>query len=101
MIWSSMGSSLKPNSLPLRNLADWSAGSLPYCRDISPTDLIDPDVERPEPLFVDTVIAKFQKIERLKKNLCLHLMGCGLMLDLLEQITDLEAQIHGIRSKEC
>ena len=63
--------------------------------------LIDPEVEHPEPLFEDTIVAKVQKIERLKKDLGLNLMGCGLVLDLLEQIADLEAQIHAIRAEEC
>jgi chaperone modulatory protein CbpM len=62
--------------------------------------LIDPKVERPEPLFEDTVVARVRKIERLKKDLGLNLMGCGMVLDLLEQIADLEAQIHGVRTEE-
>jgi hypothetical protein len=63
--------------------------------------LIDPEVERPEPLFEDIIVAKVRKIERLKKDLGLNLMGCGLVLDLLEQIADLEAQIRGVRTEEC
>ena len=61
--------------------------------------LIDPKVERPEPLFDDTIVARVQKIERLKSDLGLNLMGCGLVLDLLEHIADLEAQIHCIRKE--
>jgi hypothetical protein len=62
--------------------------------------LIDPKVESPEPLFEDTIVARVRKIERLKKDLGLNLMGCGLVLDLLKQIADLEAQIRSIRSEE-
>jgi len=62
--------------------------------------LIDPEVERPELLFEDTIVARVRKIERLKNDLGLNLMGCGLVLDLLEQIADLEAQIRRIRSEE-
>lgn len=61
--------------------------------------LIDPAVESPEPLFEDTIVARVQKIERLKNDLGLNLMGCGLVMDLLEQISDLEAQLQHIRKE--
>lgn len=37
--------------------------------------------------------------EKAKSDLGLNLMGCGLVLDLLEHIADLEAQIHCIRNQ--
>ncbi len=57
--------------------------------------LIDPHVESPEPLFDDTIISRIHKIERLKKDLGLNLAGCGVVLDLLERITELETQLDG------
>ena len=59
--------------------------------------LIDPKIESPEPLFEDTIVVRVQKIERLKNDLGLNLAGCGLVMDLLEQIADLEAQLQCIR----
>lgn len=61
--------------------------------------LIDPKIERAEPLFEDTVVVRVQKIERLKNDLGLNLAGCGLVMDLLEQISDLEAQLRSIQRK--
>lgn len=55
--------------------------------------LIDPEVEAPEPLFEDSIVARIHKIERLKKDLGLNLNGCGLVLDLLERISELEEQL--------
>ncbi len=62
--------------------------------------LIDPKVESPEPLFDDSIVVKVQKIERLKNDLGLNLMGCGVVMDLLEQISDLEKKIQHIRRKK-
>lgn len=62
--------------------------------------LIDPDIEDPEPLFEDTIVARVDKIERLKKDLGLNLAGCGLVLDLLERITELEEQLKGMQRQD-
>lgn len=59
--------------------------------------LIDPDVEQPEPLFEDSIVARICKIERLKKDLGLNLAGCGLVMDLLERITHLEEQLRNLQ----
>lgn len=56
--------------------------------------LIDPEIEEPEPLFEDCIVARVNKIERLKKDLGLNLAGCGLVLDLLERIAELEQQLE-------
>lgn len=61
--------------------------------------LIDPDVEAPEPLFEDSIVARIHKIERLKKDLGLNLAGCGLVLDLLERIADLEQQLKNLQDQ--
>ncbi len=59
--------------------------------------LIDPEVETPEPLFDDAIIARVRKIERLKRDLGLNPAGCALALDLLERIQELEAQLAHLR----
>lgn len=59
--------------------------------------LIDPEVETPEPLFEDYIVARVRKIQRLKKDLGLNLAGCGLVLDLLERISELEEQLRRTR----
>lgn len=55
--------------------------------------LIDPQVENPDLLFEDTVIARIGKIMRLKNDLDVNLAGCGLVLDLLERIATLERKL--------
>ncbi len=55
--------------------------------------LIDPLVEEPEPLFDDTVVGRIEKIIRLRQDLGVNLNGCGLALDLLEKISQLEQQL--------
>lgn len=61
--------------------------------------LIDPKVEKPEPLFEETIVARVRKIERLKADLGLNMAGCGLVLDLLERITELEVQLQQLRCR--
>jgi DNA-binding transcriptional MerR regulator len=56
--------------------------------------LIDPHIDTPEPLFDDSIIARIRKIERLKNDLGINLAGCGLVLDLLERISELETQLY-------
>lgn len=56
--------------------------------------LVDPQVEKPEPLFEDSVLARIEKILRLKNELGINLNGCGLVLDLLDRIAELEKQLR-------
>ncbi len=56
--------------------------------------LIDPYIEKPEPLFEDSVLQRIEKIVRLKQDLGINLSGCGLVLDLLDRIAELEKQIE-------
>lgn len=55
--------------------------------------LIDPLVEKPEPLFDDTVLVRIEKIVRFRQDLGINLNGCGLVLDLLDRISQLEQQL--------
>jgi len=55
--------------------------------------LIDPWVEKPDLLFEDSVLVRISKIKRLKADLGVNLAGCGLVLDLLDKITELEKQL--------
>ncbi|WP_163339499.1 chaperone modulator CbpM [Desulfopila sp. IMCC35008] len=59
--------------------------------------LLDPVVEKPEPLFEESIVARVHKIERLKNDLGLNLAGCGLVLDLLEKIAELEEQLERLQ----
>jgi chaperone modulatory protein CbpM len=61
--------------------------------------LIDPEVEKPEPLFEESIVARVHKIERLKRDLGLNLSGCGLVLDLLDRIAELEEQLKSRGTK--
>ena len=55
--------------------------------------LIDPRVEKPDLLFEDSVLSRISKIKRLKADLDVNLAGCGLILDLLDRITELEKKL--------
>ncbi len=56
--------------------------------------LIDPRVEKPDLLFEDSVLVRINKIMRLKADLDVSLAGCGLVLDLLDRITELEKKLR-------
>lgn len=56
--------------------------------------VIDPQVEEPELLFEDRVIARIDKIMRLKKDLGVNYDGCAIILDLLDKITMLEKNLR-------
>lgn len=56
--------------------------------------LIDPEVYEPDLLFEDTVLARINKIMRIKNDLGVNLGGCGLVLDLLDKIAELERRLH-------
>ena len=56
--------------------------------------LIDPYIEKPEPLFEDSVLLRIEKILRLKQDLGVNLSGCGVVLDLLDRIAELEKQVE-------
>ena len=55
--------------------------------------LIDPQVETPDMLFEDSVVTRIDKIMRLKSDLGVNLAGCGLILDLLDRIDEIEKRL--------
>ena len=55
--------------------------------------VIDPQVEEPELLFEDRVIARIDKIMRLKKDLGVNYAGCAIILDLLDKIKIMERKL--------
>lgn len=55
--------------------------------------LIDPQVESPNMLFEDSVVSRIDKIMRLKSDLGVNLAGCGLILDLLDRIDEMEKRL--------
>lgn len=55
--------------------------------------LIDPQVEKPYMLFEDSVVARIGKIMRLKSDLGVNLAGCGLILDLLDRLDQIEKRL--------
>jgi len=61
--------------------------------------LIDPHVDDPEPLFAEETLVRINKIERIRSDLGVNLAGCGLILDLLERIDDLEDQLRLMRDQ--
>ena len=60
--------------------------------------LIDPEIDDPGPLFTDAMVVRVRKIQRLRADLGVNLAGCGLVLDLLDRIEQLEAEIRYLRS---
>lgn len=61
--------------------------------------LIDPLEEEPELRFDPNVIARIRKIERLRHDLGVNLAGIGVILDLLDKITELENEVDFYRRK--
>jgi DNA-binding transcriptional MerR regulator len=61
--------------------------------------LIDQDVDHPEPLFTEEALVRIHKIERLRSDLGVNLAGCGLVLDLLARIEELEDQLCLMREQ--
>jgi DNA-binding transcriptional MerR regulator len=59
--------------------------------------LIDPETETPCLLFADAAIVRIRKIQRLRSDLGLNLAGCGVVLDLLDRIEELEREIRYLR----
>lgn len=55
--------------------------------------LIDPQVETPDMLFEESVVSRIDKIMRLKSDLGVNLAGCGLILDLLDRIDEIEKRL--------
>lgn len=56
--------------------------------------LIDPLIEEPILKFDVNVIPRIRKIERLRRDLGINLAGVGIVLDLLERITELEDELQ-------
>lgn len=56
--------------------------------------LIDPLIEEPILKFDLNVIPRIRKIERLRRDLGVNLAGVGIVLDLLERITELENELQ-------
>ncbi len=56
--------------------------------------LIDPHIDRPEPLFEVHVVDRIRKIQRLKNDLGINLEGCAVILDLLDRITEIENRLQ-------
>lgn len=61
--------------------------------------LIDPRAEKPDLLFEDSVLVRISKIKRLKADLGVNLAGCGLVLDLLDKITEFEKKLFDSEMK--
>lgn len=61
--------------------------------------LIDPQVEAPDMLFENSVVSRINKIMRLKSDLGINLVGCGLILDLLDRIEEIEKRLVYYRLK--
>ncbi|MBE0582806.1 MAG: MerR family transcriptional regulator [Desulfofustis sp.] len=59
--------------------------------------LIDPETDTPCLLFTDAAIVRIRKIQRLRSDLGLNLAGCGVVLDLLDRIDELEREIRYLR----
>lgn len=59
--------------------------------------LIDPLIEKPALQFDLNVIPRIRKIERLRRDLGINLAGVGIVLDLLERITELENELQYYR----
>jgi hypothetical protein len=55
--------------------------------------LINPQRETPDLLFEGTVISRIDKILRLNNDLGVNFLGCGLVLDLLDKIENLEKKL--------
>jgi len=56
--------------------------------------LIDPLVVRPRMLFDEEVVSRIELIMRLKTDLEISFSSCGLILDLLDKIDQLEKRVH-------
>lgn len=61
--------------------------------------LIDPQVERPQLLFDECVLSRIAVIMRLRDDLKISVSSCGLVLDLLERISELERRLHHYERK--
>jgi len=59
--------------------------------------LIDPLIEKPTLKFDSNVIPRIRKIERLRHDLGINLAGVGIVLDLLDRITELENELRYYR----
>jgi DNA-binding transcriptional MerR regulator len=61
--------------------------------------LIDPYIKRPKLLFEDSVLSRIGLILRLRNDLGINLSSCGLVIDLLERVSELEKRVHYYETK--
>lgn len=61
--------------------------------------LIEPEVERPEPLFSDDALWRLARLRRLRRDLGVNLASAGLVLDLLERIEEMERELDRLRGR--
>ena len=84
----------KREPLSIHDLSRLSGIHPALIRELFRQGLIDPQQMTPGLLFDDTVIDRIEKIMRLKNDLGVNFAGCGLVLDLLEKIDDLEKKLQ-------
>ena len=61
--------------------------------------LIDPVIEKPHLLFDEGVLSKIAVILRLRDDLKISISSCGLVLDLLDKISELERRLDYYEQK--
>lgn len=59
--------------------------------------LIEPDTQRPEPLFRGEAVLRIERIVRLRRDMGVNLASAGIILDLLDQIEELKKELERLR----
>ena len=59
--------------------------------------LIEPAVREPEPLFSYEAVLRVERIVRLRRDIGVNLASAGVILDLLDQIEELKAQLEHLK----